>query len=149
MAVKKISKQAKPVVAKAKRPVPVKVAKVVSDNLLSQTLPEPIQVRQLIVPSTDPVTVSDTGSDNLLSRPALEVDTHTEPETTIKTTKAPTMRGVLIGLAGGSIAGYMAYTGLKTVFLDKGYTADQANQYAMSSAGVIGLVTFGILYKVA
>lgn len=148
--IKKISKQAKPVVAKAKRPVPVKVAKVVSDNLLSQTLPEPIQVRQLIVePTTAPVAVSDTGSDNLLSRPAPEVDTYTEPDTTIQTTKAPTMRKVVVGLAGGSVAGVLAYNGLKTVFLDKGYSADQANQYAMISAGVIGLVVFGILYKVA
>lgn len=56
-------------------------------------------------------------------------------------------RGIVIGLIGGSVIGYVAYNGLKTVFTDKGYDQDKANQYAMISAGVCALLTFGILYN--
>lgn len=136
---KNISKQVKPV-ARTKRPAPVKAKTIIP--LIGESFAEPKQVRQLIVPSTDPVIES-------VTEPILtEVVSYPEPETTIQVKRAPTMKSLVVGLIGGSIGGYMAYTGLKQVFLDKGYTADQANQYAMYSGVACGLVAFGILYKI-
>lgn len=142
----------KPGATKRRYPAPVAkpVTKVASDNLLSQATPEPQTIRQLIV-EPNPIGLSD----NLLSQ------TPTEPNTTIEINgdvneintpvmahKGATMRGVLIGVAGGSVVAYLSYNGIKTVLLDKGYDQDKANQYALISAGVCALVTFTILYNV-
>ncbi len=126
---KNINKQSK-VNARTKRPAPVKVTKISLVN--SETTVEPVV--PISAPQTEPIIT--------------EVVSYPEPETTVQVKRAPTMRSLVVGLIGGSIGGYMAYTGLKSVFLAKGYDQDKANEYSMYSAGVIGLVTFGILYKI-
>ena len=65
------------------------------------------------------------------------------------TRKPLTMRSglsVIVGLVGAGIGGYLAYTGLKSMFLDKGYSKDQSNEYAMYSGVACGLLVFGVLY---
>ena len=131
---KNISKQAKPVIAKAKRPDPVKVAKITSIKSL------PVKLATTVIdPIIEPVQIS--------TEPILTEVVSPEPETTIQVNRTPKMRGVVVGLIGAGIGGYMAYTGIKDVLLDKGYNQDQANQYSLIAAGVIGLITFGVLYK--
>jgi len=132
-------------VARTKR-TPVKVAKVVSDNLLSQTPTVPIQTVPLM---------SESVSDNLAQAPNTtieingDVDTLNTPYPIEKQSHTGRSgRGFVIGLVGGSVVGYLSYNSIKTVFLDKGYDQNKANQYAMISAGVCALVTFWMLYKI-
>ena len=53
----------------------------------------------------------------------------------------------MVGLAGGSAVGYMSFSGLKSTLLDKGYNQDDANQYALITGCISGLITFAILYN--
>ena len=133
---KKVGKQSAKGNAKVRRPsAPVKVKvtelntdiPVVVQPVIPEIIPEPIPTY------TEPVLT--------------EVDSNPTPKTVVMAHKGPTMRGVLIGTVGAGIAGYFAYTGLKSVFLDKGFNQAKSNQYALISAGVIGLVTFGVLYS--
>lgn len=55
--------------------------------------------------------------------------------------------GIAIGLIGGSTVAYFTYNEFKNGFTTKGYKEDQANQYALISAGLCGLIAFGILYS--
>jgi hypothetical protein len=106
------------------------------------TIPDP--VKTAIISPVIPLPKVDSYAEPVLT----EVVSYPTPKTIVMAHKGPTMRGVLIGVAGGSIAGYVAYTGLKSVFLDKGYTADQANQYAIYSGVAVGLLTFALLYRI-
>jgi hypothetical protein len=79
---------------------------------------------------------------------------YTKPKMTNIVTPEPVKsghkaRGVMVGLVGAGIIGYMGFEGLKLALLDKGYTDDQAKQYASISAGVCSLITFLLLYKLA
>jgi len=148
------------------KPAPVKVAKpvtkVASDNLLSRAAtthmvpPAVIKSSEVIgkphlpIESINPVVV-----DQVPGLPI--VDSYTEPvlsevdslvsDQNEYSAKPRSGRGVIVGLIGGSVVGYMAYNGIKTVLLDKGYDQDKANRYALISAGVCALLTFTILYN--
>lgn len=115
--------------------IPVVVAPVISELKVTEVKPIIPVVRpvpaQPIIPKVDikPIPVID-------SKPL-----------TPEPIKEQSGRGIMVGLIGGSIAGYVAYEGLKTVFLDKGYTQDKANQYAMFTGVACGLLAFGVLYS--
>jgi len=131
---KNISKKVKTVAARTKRnqgqlnlePSPIKAKQTI------QLIGEPVV--QISAPQTEPMLT--------------EVVSYPEPETTIEVNRTPTMRGVLVGLIGAGIGGYMAYTGLKQVFQAKGYNEDDSRQYALYSGVAAGLLTFALLYKI-
>jgi hypothetical protein len=129
MAVNKNISKAKSV-ARTKRPAPVKVAKIPLVN--SATTVEPVVLTS--APQTEPVLT--------------EVVSYPEPETTVKVNRTPSVRGVVVGLIGAGIGGYMAYNSLIQVFQAKGYNEDDSRQYALYSGVAVGLLTFALLYKI-
>ena len=136
---KAISKPSKIKIAK---PVTIPVIPV-TDNLLTNptALPvvDPVIPIQNDIPEIVPNTNIEVNGDNN------EINT---PAVTHKPLTRRSGLSVVIGLAGGSTVAYFAYDGFKTMFQDKGYDQDKANQYALLSAGLCGLITFGILYKI-
>ena len=107
------------------------------------------------LPKIDTYTISDPVISNPTTIPVIDPVVPIQslndiPESTPAVTHKPLTRrsglSIIVGLAGAGIGGYLAYTGLKSVFLDKGYSKDQSDQYAMYSGVACGLLVFGVLY---
>lgn len=82
------------------------------------------------------------------TQPIPVIDSKESPfQVEIVANKDQSGRGMVIGVIGGSVVGYLAYTTLKPLFLNRGLTKDKSDQYAMLSAVACGLLTVGLIYK--
>lgn len=145
---KKVGKQSAKGSAKKRPSAPVKVTELITDIpvVVAPVVPE-LKVTEVkaIIPVVRPVPAQPIiPKVDIKPIPVIDSKEPLAPEAI----KEQSGRGIMVGLVGGSIAGYMAYEGLKTVFLDKGFTKDKANQYAMFTGVACGLLTFAILYSV-
>ena len=123
---------------KAKKPAPVKIAKVTQVvNKCNEVIAKPYLPAENINPIA-PVPNSMVTANESVDTTNTLTQVENEPRSG---------RGVVFGLIGGSVVAYMAYSSLKSVFTDKGYDKAQAHEYALISAGVSALLTFTILYR--
>lgn len=147
MAVRKVSTKSAKGSAKKRPSAPVKVTELITDIpvVVAPVVPE-LKVTEVnpVIPVVRPVPAQPI-IPKVDIKPIPVIDSKPLSPEPIKEQSG---RGIMVGLVGGSIAGYMAYEGLKTVFLDKGFTQDKANQYAMFTGVACGLLTFAILYSV-